>query len=260
MPRTMLNDQHWSKLTNILRNFRIYLKPKLRFFVEAILYRIRTGCPWRDLPKEFGKPNSIFKKYSRWSKKSKFMEILKLLAINADVEWVFVDGSHVRAHQHATGISDQAISKSIGGNSSKIHLAVDANGNPIEFIITDGTTHDVKVAPELISQLDLKDTDAVCADKGYDSDTLRAQIMATATKANIPRKSNTKSNNDHMDWYLYEIRHLVENTFARLKQFRGIATRYDKLKRNYESAVALACIFIWLPLYGNNQLKIKKIK
>ncbi|EKU40339.1 transposase [Acinetobacter proteolyticus] len=52
----------------------------------------------------------------------------------------------------------------------------------------------------------------------------------------------------HMDWYLYKIRHLVENMFCRLKQFRGIATRYDKLKRNYQSAVALACIFLWLPL------------
>jgi len=51
-----------------------------------------------------------------------------------------------------------------------------------------------------------------------------------------------------MDWHLYKIRHLVENTFAHLKTFRGIATRYDQLKRNYQSVVALACIFIWLPL------------
>ena len=65
MPRTMLTDQHWSKLENIFRNFRIYLKQNLRNFIEAILYRIRTGCPWRDLP-----------------------------------------ASHVRAHQHATGIKD----------------------------------------------------------------------------------------------------------------------------------------------------------
>ncbi len=51
-----------------------------------------------------------------------------------------------------------------------------------------------------------------------------------------------------MDWYLYKIRHLVENTFMQLKQFRSIATIYEKLNRNYESAVALACRFIWLPL------------
>lgn len=68
MPRTMLTDQHWSKLETIFRNFRIYLKQNLRNFIEAILYRIRTGCPWRDLPSAFGKPNSIFKKFSRWSK------------------------------------------------------------------------------------------------------------------------------------------------------------------------------------------------
>ena len=127
-------------------------------------------------------------------------------------------------------------------------MIVDAHGNPIDFMITDGTTHDVKVAPYLISTLDLKETKVVCADKGYDSEPLREQIRKTGTKANIPKKANSQSNNDHMDWYLYKIRHLVENMLCRLKQFRGIATRYDKLKRNYQSSVALACIFLWLPL------------
>ena len=127
---------------------------------------------------------------------------------------------------------------------------MDANGNPIEIIISDGTTHDVKIAPKLIKTLDLSETEVLCADKGYDSESLREQISAEETKANIPRKSNTLSNNEHMDWYLYKIRHLVENTFCRLKQFRGITTRYDKLKCSYEGAVALASIFIWLPLLG----------
>lgn len=72
--------------------------------------------------------------------------------------------------------------------------------------------------------LDLEQTEILCADKGYDSELLRNQIKVTKTKANIPKKSNTKTSNDHMDWYLYKIRYLVENTFARLKQFRGIAT------------------------------------
>jgi len=80
------------------------------------------------------------------------------------------------------------------------------------------------VAPDLISTLDLKETKVVCADKGYDSEPLREQIRKTGTKANIPKKTNSQSNNDHMDWYLYKIRHLVENMFCRLKQFRGIAT------------------------------------
>ncbi len=100
----------------------------------------------------------------------------------------------------------------------------------------------MKVAPALVDKIDLTDTDVLSADKGYDSKALRKQIERTSTKANIPKKSNTLSNNHYMDW------HLVENTFARIKQFRGIATRYDKLKQNYENSVALACIFIWLPL------------
>lgn len=140
------------------------------------------------------------------------------------------------------------ISKSVAGNSSKIHLAVDANGNPIEFIISDGTTHDVKVAPELVSLLDSDKTEFICADKGYDSDELRYQIKNRAIGANIPKKKNTKSSNNHMDWYLYKMSHLVENAFARLKHFRSIATRFDKLKESFEATVALACAYIWIKL------------
>ena len=188
MPRTMLTDQHWQKLKVILHNLSIHHNSNLRLFIEAILYRIRTGCPWRDIPSYFGQPNSIFKRFNRWSSSGKLLKLFKLLASHPDMECIFIDGSHVRAHQHSAGIANQAISKSVGGNSSKIHLIVDANGNPIDFIISDGTTHDIKVAPDLISTLDLKETKVVCADKGYDSEPLREQIRKTGTKANIPEK------------------------------------------------------------------------
>ena len=99
-------------------------------------------------------------------------------------------------------------------------FAVDfSNPNSIEIMITNGTTHDVKVAPELVTKLDLEETEILCADKGYDSEPLREQIRATDTQAKIPRKSNTQSNNNHIDWNLYKIRHLVENAFERLKHF-----------------------------------------
>ena len=86
-------------------------------------------------------------------------------------------------------------------------------------MITNGTTHNVKVAPELVTKLNLEETQILCADKGYDSEPLREQIRATDTQAKIPRKSNTQSNNNHIDWNLYKIRHLVENAFARLNRF-----------------------------------------
>lgn len=121
MSRTMLKDQHWSKLKFIFRNFKIYLKKNLRNFIEAILYRIRTGCHWRDLPTKFGKSNSIFKKHYRWSVDNKFIKIFKLFRKHADKEWVFIDGNHIRVYQHSAGTKNQDISKSISGNSSKIY-------------------------------------------------------------------------------------------------------------------------------------------
>ena len=64
----------------------------------------------------------------------------------------------------------------------------------------------------------------------------------------LKKKVNTFVGNDGFDWGLYKYRHLVENAFARLKQFRAVATRYDKLKRNYRGMLQLACALIWLPL------------
>ena len=85
-------------------------------------------------------------------------------------------------------------------------------------------------------------------DKGYDSEDIRQQIQRKGAMTVIPRKSNSIKGNKAMDWGLYKYRHLVENAFARLKHFRAIATRYDKLKRNYENMLAMACGFIWLPM------------
>ena len=117
------------------------------------------------------------------------------------MEWVSIDATHIRAHQSSTGAaggSNQCIAKSVGGNSSKIHLAVDAHGNPIEFIVGDGVTHDIKIAPALLELLDLKGTEFLNADKGYDSESFRELIHSHGVHANIPRKKNAKTSNGHM--------------------------------------------------------------
>ena len=226
MARLMLSDELWSKLRGIMLQHRIYDKPTLRLIVEAMLYRMRVGCPWRDLPAEFGCWNSIYQQFNRWSSKDKLMSIFKALVHDPDLEWQFIDGSIVRAHQHRSGAfgnENQAIGKSVGGNTTKIHMAVDACGFPIEFDLT-------------------------IADKGYDSEDVREQIRNKSSNPVIPRKKNSKTGNSDIDWGLYKYRHLVENVFARLKHFRAIATRYDKLKRNYASMLAMACSYIWLPM------------
>jgi transposase len=249
MARLMLNDERWSKLKEIMLQHKIYNKPNLRMIVEAMLYRMRVGCPWRDLPIEFGFWHSIYQQFNRWSSKNKLMSIFKDLVQEPDLEWEFIDGSIVKAHQHSSGAAgedNQAIGKSVAGNTTKIHMAVDAFGLPIEFQLTGGEVHDAKAAPGLIAKL--PKADYTIADKGYDSEEIRSQIRNKSSIPIIPRKQNSKTGNDDIDWCLYKYRHLVENVFARLKHFRAIATRYDKLKRNYSSMLAMACSYIWLPM------------
>ena len=166
-----------------------------------------------------------------------------------DTEWVFADGSYVRAHQHASGArhgEERAIGKSRGGATTKIHIAADAHGNPIDFEITGGEIHDAKIADKLIEKIGL--ADHFIADKGYDSEAIREQARKSKMNPVIPRKSNSKKPNPEFDAYLYKLRHLVENLFARLKHFRGIATRFEKLARNYKAMLFIACTFISLKL------------
>ncbi|WP_445367470.1 IS5 family transposase [Methylomonas sp. BW4-1] len=249
MPRQMFTDAYWNKFKAILLSLGIYDKPSLRQTVEGIFYRMRVGCPWRDLPATFGKWNAVYKRFNAWSLQEKLMGIFRGLVVAPDLEWTFIDGSIVKAHQHSSGAAheqDAAIGKSVAGHTTKIHMAVDVCGLPIHFSITGGEVHDCKEAPELVAKLPL--ADYTVADKGYDSEPLRIQIREKGSVPIIPRKQNSIVGNDGMDWCLYQYRHRVENVFARLKHFRAIATRYDKLKRNFEGVVALACAFIWLPM------------
>lgn len=166
-----------------------------------------------------------------------------------DAEWVFIDGSYVRAHQHASGArhgEERAIGKSRGGSTTKIHIAADAHGNPIDFEITGGEIHDSKIAEKIIEKVGK--AEHLIADKGYDSEEIRELSRKAGMTPVIPRKSNSNKPNPEFDSHLYKMRHLVENLFARLKHFRGIATRFEKLARNFKAMTFLACTFIYLKL------------
>ena len=164
-----------------------------------------------------------------------------------DTEWVFGDGSYVCAHQHASGArrgEERAIGKSRGGATTKIHMVADAHGNPVDFEITGGEVHDAKAAEALINKIE--EAEHFIADKGYDSETIRDQLRHKGINPVIPRKCNSQKPNPEFDPYLYRLRHLIENLFARLKHFRGIAMRFEKLARNFKAMLYLACIFIWI--------------
>ena len=120
---------------------------------------------------------------------------------------------------------------------------VDALGNPVGFHLSAGQAHDLAGADHLLPGMQ---ADTLIADKAFDADERVLEPLAAAGKtAVIPSKANRRVKRDH-DRDLYKARHLIENFFAKLKQFRAIATRYDKTARNFLGAVHLAAAAIWL--------------
>lgn len=253
MARCNLSEAMWSKLLPIISQHESHAgRPNLchRQIVSGIFWKHRTGAPWRDLPEEYGRWKTIYTRFNRWSKRGIFRSILDILITQgeSDTEWVMLDGTVIRAHQHAAGMAskedDQALGRSRGGFSTKVHMLVDAHGNPLNFILTPGQTHD---STQAIPLLEKQSFDVAIADKGYDSDAIRDAINAMGALPVIPSRSNRKESKPY-DKHLYKARHLVENVFAKLKQYRSLATRYDKTSRNYASMVVLACILVWIKL------------
>ena len=143
-----------------------------------------------------------------------------------------------KAHQHSTGAATsdtECIGKSRGGNTTKIHLVVDSGGLPVYFEISEGQRHDITHAESLVDHL--KEVNMFIADKGGDT------VIAK-------RNYGQDIDRDTMDWCLYKYRHLVENAFARIKHYRSISSRYDKLSRNYASLLSLAFLMMWLPMHA----------
>jgi transposase len=127
--------------------------------------------------------------------------------------------------------------------STKIHALVDALGNPTGFCLTGGQAHDLIGADHLLPSMQAQ---TLIADKAFDADTRVIEPLAAAGKtAVIPPKASRRRPRD-FDRDLYKARHLIENFFAKLKQFRAIATRYDKTARNFLAAIHIAAAAIWL--------------
>jgi transposase len=239
----MLTDKRWEKPLQIMKNTgRIYNKSEHRMTFEGILYRLRTGIPWRDLPPEFGDWSAVYRRFNLWSKKGVLSLLFNELAKSSYYDWVFADGSIIRAHQHSSGAAtseNECIGKSRGGNSTKIHLVVDSGGLPIYFELSEGQRNDIARAESLVDHL--KEVNVFVADKGYDSEALRSYIDSKGGESVIPKRNYGQDiDKDSVDWCLYKYRHQVENAFARIKNYRAISTRYDKLSRNYASMVSLA--------------------
>jgi transposase len=140
------------------------------------------------------------------------------------------------------GEQKQAVGRSRGGRNTKIHALADAKGRLIAILLTGGEAHDCPVAERLIDRVEA--AERLLGDKAYDSTELREELEQRGTKPVIPNRCNRKQPFSFSK-RLYKLRWRIETAFNRLKDFRRIATRYDKLARNYLASVCLAAALIW---------------
>lgn len=130
----------------------------------------------------------------------------------------------------------------MSGWTTKIHVVTDALGLPLQFFLTVGQRHDSVIAMYLLARSSCKNN---LMDGAYDSQSLREFIAHKGEKAVIPFRKNSKYPGE-FDKDLYKDRHLIESLFCRMKNYRRIATRYDKLSVTYQNMVIICFILIWL--------------
>lgn len=147
------------------------------------------------------------------------------------------------APQKKGGQAAQALGRSRGGFSTKIHVSVDGLGNPLRFILTTGQRHDIIQAEALVLDLDFK---RLIADKSYDADDfIRLLVEELKAEAVIPPRARRKEQRDY-DLHRYKERHLVECFINKIKHFRCIFSRFEKLASRYLSFLSFVGALIWL--------------
>lgn len=248
MPKDFISNERWVLLRERVTAVGIKKTKNLRQTLNGILWKIKNGCPWGVIPSKFGKKSTIYSRYNEWCRNGKFKALFDILgdALHIqDASVVQMDATTVRAHQHGASKENReiaAIGRSKGGLTTKISVLLGKYDLPIGFVLAAGNRNDIESAPTLVSKLG-KNTMYLLADKGYDSSDLRDRILAIGVTPIIPIRSTTKPRaNQFMDRVLYKTRYKIENFFAHLKQYRGIATRYDRLARNFAGAIYIVCI------------------
>lgn len=174
---------------------------------------------------------------------------MQTFANDPDMESLIIDSSVVRAHPCAAGAqkkhgnqAEQALGRSRGGFSTKIHVGVDALGNPLRFLLTGGERHDSTQGPDLVAELEFEN---LIADKSYDSDDFVALVSKVAQQVVIPPRKNRIVQRDY-DKHLYKERHLVECFINKIKHYRRVFSRFDKLASRYLGFLSFTGALIWL--------------
>ena len=180
------------------------------------------------------------------------------------IDWTthYVDGTVIRAHQHAAGAvggqEHEALGRSRGGFSTKVHVRAEGGGKPLTFVLSGGERHESRYVDALLARGHVRRTGRgrprarphqLVGDKGYSYPTVRRLLARRGIRAVIPRRSDQQPGDGRhrpLDRAAYRERNRVERLINRLKQYRRIATRYEKRARHYAAMLALASTILWL--------------
>ncbi|MFF4224241.1 IS5 family transposase [Streptomyces abikoensis] len=259
-----------------------------RKVINGILFRQRTGIPWRDPPTRFGRWKTVYDRHRRWSADGTWERILRGVQADTDTEgridrsMVSVDSTSCRVRQHAAGArprapripgrrgrpvqhrGDEALGRSRGGLTCKIHLASEGGRRPLAFVITPGQWGD---APQLIPVLErIRDPrpsgghprmrpDHVSGGKGYSSRRNRSYLRRRRIKHTIPERKGQRANRRRrgstggrptgFESTMCRGRNEVERTIIALKGFRTVASRFDKGAYVFHGTV-IAAVRLWI--------------
>jgi transposase len=194
--------------------------------------------------------------------------VLSVLQRDADlagqIDWGthYVDGTVVRAHQHAAGAvggqEHEALGRSRGGFSTKVHVRAEGGGKPLAFVLSGGERHESLYVEALLARGRVRRAgrgrprgrpERLVGDKGYSYPTVRRLLARRGIRAVIPRRRDQRPGDRRdrpFDRAAYRDRNRVERLISRLKQYRRIATRYEKRARHYAAMLTLAAAILWL--------------
>ncbi|MFF2363118.1 IS5 family transposase [Streptomyces sp. NPDC058122] len=276
-----LSDAQWARIEPLLPDRTPQRGGRWRDHrevIDAIAFKFQTGTQWVHLPDRYGNWRGVYNRLRMWAVDGTWERMFTALIAQADADddlaWaVSVDSTIVRANQHAAGArkkglpagepGDHAIGRSRGGLTTKIHLAADDRCRPLAFHLTAGQAGDAPAFTEVMARLRIPRPrgrprtrpDVVLAGKAYSSRAIRDHLRKRGIRAVIPvpadqrghrlRRGSRGGRPPAFDRETYKQRNTVERCINRLKQWRGIAIRYEKTATVYLAGLHVAGIFLW---------------